>query len=62
MPFNLQAALGYAQFQRIEALVGKKRELLKAYRERLADLDDLQFNHEPEYVINGAWTTALVIW
>lgn len=60
MPFNLQAALGYAQFQRIEALVGKKRQLLKAYRERLGDIDDLQFNHEPEYVINGAWTTALV--
>ncbi len=60
MPFNLQAALGYAQFQRIEELVGRKRELLKAYRARLADVGDLQFNNEPEYVINGAWTTALV--
>lgn len=60
MPFNLQAALGYAQFQRIEELVGKKRELLKAYKDRLGDIDDLQFNNEPEYVINGVWTTALV--
>ena len=25
MPFNLQAALGYAQFQRLDELVGKKR-------------------------------------
>ena len=60
MPFNLQAALGYAQFQRIEELVGKKRELLAAYKERLKDIDDLQFNNEPDYVVNGAWTTALV--
>lgn len=60
MPFNLQAALGYAQFQRIEELVGKKRELLRAYRERLSDIEDLQFNNEPEHVVNGAWTTALV--
>jgi perosamine synthetase len=60
MPFNLQAALGYAQFQRIEELVGKKRELLNAYRAELGDIDDLQFNNEPGHVINGAWTTALV--
>lgn len=60
MPCNLQAALGYAQFQRIEELVGRKRQLLKMYKERLSDIDDLQFNSEPEYVQNGAWTTALV--
>jgi perosamine synthetase len=60
MPFNLQAALGYAQFQRIDELVGKKRELLAAYRSELADVDDLQFNNEPSYVTNGAWTTAVV--
>ena len=29
MPFNIQAALGYAQFQRIEELVGLKRKQLK---------------------------------
>jgi perosamine synthetase len=60
MPSNLHAALGYAQFQRIEELVGKKRELLKAYRERLDDIHDLQLNNEPAHVINGAWATALV--
>jgi perosamine synthetase len=60
MPCNLQAALGYAQFQRIEELVGRKRALLRAYRERLADIGDLQFNNEPEHVVNGAWATTLV--
>ncbi|HWI40501.1 MAG TPA: DegT/DnrJ/EryC1/StrS family aminotransferase [Verrucomicrobiae bacterium] len=60
MPFNLQAALGYAQFQRIEELVGRKRELLQAYRSRLADIEDLQFNNEPEHVVNGVWATTVV--
>ncbi len=60
MPFNLQAAMGYAQFQRIEELVGKKRWTLQKYREHLADVPDLQFNNEPAGVINGAWITALV--
>ena len=35
MPFNVQAALGYAQFQRVDELVGKKREQLRMYKERL---------------------------
>lgn len=60
MPFNLQAALGYAQFQRIDELVGKKREIFRSYKKKLADIEDLQFNSEPEYVQNGVWTTALV--
>lgn len=60
MPFNLQAALGYAQFQRIEELVGKKRELLRAYSDNLKDIEDLQFNNEPVYVVNGAWATTIV--
>jgi perosamine synthetase len=58
MPFNVQAALGYAQFLRIDELVGRKRELLNMYRERLADLEDVQLNPEPEGGVNGAWITA----
>jgi perosamine synthetase len=60
MPFNIQAALGYAQFQRIDELVGKKREQLQMYRERLSDVDDIELNPEPEGVVNGAWITAVV--
>ncbi|MFH1305308.1 MAG: aminotransferase class I/II-fold pyridoxal phosphate-dependent enzyme, partial [Candidatus Omnitrophota bacterium] len=60
MPFNLQAALGYAQFQRIDALVKKKRDQLQMYRERLSDIDDVELNPEPEGGVNGAWSTALV--
>jgi perosamine synthetase len=60
MPFNVQAALGYAQFQRIEELVGKKRWILQQYRTGLAGIPDLQLNPEPPHVINGIWSPALV--
>ncbi len=60
MPFNVQAALGYAQFQRLDQLVQRKRQIFHRYRELLADIPDLQFNPEPEGVINGAWITGLV--
>lgn len=60
MPFNLQAALGYAQFQRIDQLLAYKRYLLNGYRERLADIPDLFLNPEPEGGVNGVWAPALV--
>jgi perosamine synthetase len=60
MPFNLQAALGYAQFKRLDELVGKKREIWQMYKERLADIEDIEFNAEPEGVFNSVWITALV--
>jgi perosamine synthetase len=60
MPFNVQAALGYGQFTRLHELVDKKREFFHMYKERLADVPDLQFNDEPSYVKNSVWITGLV--
>ncbi|MBT6472574.1 MAG: DegT/DnrJ/EryC1/StrS family aminotransferase [Candidatus Marinimicrobia bacterium] len=60
MPFNLQAALGYAQFKRIGELVGKKRWILNGFKDRLADIPDILLNPEPNHIVNGAWATALV--
>jgi len=60
MPFNLQAALGYAQFLRLDELVNMKRAIWLKYKERLADIGDLEFNAEPEGVFNSVWITALV--
>lgn len=60
MPFNLQAALGYAQFQRLDELVNMKRTIWHMYQERLADVEDIQFNAEPEGVFNSVWITGLV--
>jgi perosamine synthetase len=60
MPFNIQAALGLAQFKRIDELVGKKRSIYKGLCDRLSDIPDILLNPEPAHVTNGAWATALV--
>ena len=60
MPFNVQAALGWAQLQRIEELISIKRHQLETYRAALAEFNDVQLNHEPEDGRNGAWITGLV--
>jgi len=61
MPFNLQAAMGYAQFQRIDELIAKKRWIFEGYKTRLADVEDIQLNAEPEGVFNSVWITGLLI-
>ena len=61
MPFNLQAAMGYAQFQRIDELIAKKRWIFESYKERLGDIEDIQFNAEPEEGFNSVWITGLLI-
>ena len=60
MPFNVQAALGYAQFKRLDELVDRKRDIFRMYKERLKDISDLQWNDEPVHVTNGVWTAGLV--
>ena len=60
MPFNIQAALGYAQFERIEELVGRKKQQLAMYKKRLSDIEDIQINPEPPGGTNGAWITTVV--
>ena len=60
MPFNLQAALGFAQFQRLSEPIGRKREIFEGYKRRLSGIEDLQFNAEPGWVFNSVWTTGLV--
>ncbi|MBL8022467.1 MAG: DegT/DnrJ/EryC1/StrS family aminotransferase [Leptospirales bacterium] len=60
MPFNVQAALGYAQFKRVDELVARKRHHLNTYRAGLAGIADLALNPEPEGGVNGAWITGLL--
>jgi perosamine synthetase len=61
MPFNLQAAMGYAQFQRLDELIKKKRWIFECYKERLEDIEDIEFNAEPVEGFNGVWITGLLI-
>lgn len=60
MPSNISAALGYAQFLRLDELVEKKRWIWQSFKEHFKDIPDLYFNPEPENVYNGVWCTALV--
>lgn len=61
MPFNLQAAVGHAQFERLDELLAKKRWILESYRDRLTSVPDIELNPEPDGGVNGAWITALLI-
>lgn len=56
---NLQAAIGCAQMQRVDSLIGRRREILDRYRENLAGLP-LEFNYEPAGTVNGAWMPTVV--
>ncbi len=55
---NIQAAIGCAQLERVEELVGRKREILRYYRERLETLRGIRMNPELPGTVNGAWMPA----
>jgi perosamine synthetase len=57
----LQAALGLAQLERIDELVGKKREIMGWYREELADLPWITLNAEPAGVLNSYWMSTAIL-
>ncbi len=57
---NIQAAIGCAQVERIEELIGRKREILQYYRERLKVLSGVSINPEPAGSVNGAWMPTAV--
>ena len=60
MPFNLQAAVGYAQFLRMDELIEKKHWIFEGFQKEFKGFEGVQLNAEPEGVYNGAWTTGLV--
>jgi perosamine synthetase len=60
MPSNLQGSMAWAQFQRIDELVNRKRYFLHRYKENLKDIPDLQFNIETDDIVNGVWATTMV--
>jgi len=60
MPSNLQASLGYAQFQRLAELVDRKREIMHSYKKELSGINDIKMNIETKNLFNGAWATSVV--
>jgi perosamine synthetase len=57
---NIQAAIGCAQIERIDELVGRKREIFDYYKERLALLPGVSMNPEPPGTVNGFWMPTVV--
>lgn len=55
---SLQAALGLAQLERIDELVGKKREIFKDYSEALKEINGIFLNPDHLDVKNSYWMTT----
>jgi perosamine synthetase len=58
---NMQAALGLAQLERIEELVGRKREALALYRRELAGIPGVTLNAEPPGTRNAVWLATAIV-
>ena len=56
----MQAALGLAQLERLDELVGRKREIFGWYRDRLGEVDGLQLNAEPPGTRNSYWMVTVI--
>jgi len=55
------AALGIAQMERIDELIRHKRQIFAWYRERLAGLNGVTLNAEPEGVESSFWMVSTVL-
>lgn len=57
---NVQAAIGYAQVERIDELIARKREIFANYRELLKKYAEVSINPENAGTVNGAWMPSTV--
>jgi perosamine synthetase len=57
---NIQAAIGCAQMERINDLIGRKREILHEYRRGLEGVEAVSMNPEPPGVTIGGWMPTVV--
>lgn len=57
---NVQAAIGYAQLQRINELVSRKRDIFHYYANRLLKLPGIKMNPEKPNTLNGYWMPTVV--
>jgi len=58
---GIQAAMGRAQFAKIEHIVSEKRRVAHTYNEFLRDVEGLQLPHEAEWARNVYWMYAVVV-
>jgi perosamine synthetase len=58
---SMQAALGLAQLERIDELVGHKRKIFAWYEQELAGIESITLNHEADTTKNTYWMTTAII-
>ena len=58
---SMQAALGLAQLERIDELVGRKRQIFKWYQSELGDIQGITLNYEAPNTKNTYWMVTVVI-
>ena len=58
---NLQAAIGHAQFQKIEHIIARKRKNAKYYSDRFASIEGIQLPVEKPYARHVYWMYHLVL-
>jgi len=58
---NLQAALGVAQFERIDEILAKKKEIFEWYFDELKDVDNLKLNFQKNNYKNVYWMICIEI-
>jgi len=58
---NIQAALGLAQLERADKIVGRRREIFSWYQDELSDLSDITMNPEPQEVLNSYWQPTIIL-
>ena len=56
-----QAAMGLAQYRRIEKIISEKRRVATTYNDLLAGIAGLQLPHEAEWARNVYWMYAVVV-
>jgi len=58
---NLQAAVGLAQIERLDELVGRRRAIAARYAEQLAGVDGLTFCTEAEWATSNFWLMSVLV-
>ncbi len=58
---NLQAAVGHAQFQKIDRIIDRKREIARYYSDRFAGMEGLRLPVEKPSARNVYWMYHLVL-
>jgi perosamine synthetase len=59
MPSNLSASLGFAQLQRIDELIMKKRKIFAIYQATLHQIPGIRLNYSDHNVNNSYWCTVV---